>query len=173
MALIHEELHKGGQVDTLNFSKYLQKLTENLFETNRIGNSDISLNMDLEENIFFDMDTAVPLGIIVNELVSNSFKHAFSGREKGNIQIKLYREETREWKNYSGEDEKEDYKNTGFMLAVKDNGTGIPESLDILNPETLGLQLVTTLVDQLGGKLELKRARGTEFRIMFATTEKQ
>jgi PAS domain S-box-containing protein len=173
MALIHEELHKGGQVDTLNFSKYLQKLTENLFETNRIGNSDISLNMDLEENIFFDMDTAVPLGIIVNELVSNSFKHAFSGREKGNIQIKLYREETREWKNYSGEDEKEDYKNTGFMLAVKDNGKGIPENLDILNPETLGLQLVTTLVDQLGGKLELKRARGTEFRIMFATTEKQ
>ncbi|MCC4769828.1 PAS domain S-box protein [Methanosarcina sp. DH2] len=173
MALIHEELHKGGQVDTLNFSKYLQKLTENLFETNRIGNSDISLNMDVEENIFFDMDTAVPLGIIVNELVSNSFKHAFPGRVKGEIKIKLYREKTWERKNCREENRKENYKNTKFMLSVTDNGTGIPQSFNIANPETLGLQLVTTLVDQLNGKLELRKERGTEFRITFAVTEKQ
>ena len=63
--------------NTLNFSQYIEELAENLFLTYRLGNTDISLNMDLEENIFFDMDTAVPLGIIVNELVSNSLKHAF------------------------------------------------------------------------------------------------
>ncbi len=77
MALIHEELYKGGGIDTLDFSSYIEELAENLFLTYRLGNTDISLNMDLEENIFFDMDTAVPLGMIVNELVSNSLKHAF------------------------------------------------------------------------------------------------
>ena len=77
MALIHEELYKGEGTDTLDFSSYLEELAENLFQTYSLGNTDISLNMDLEENIFFDMDTAVPLGIIVNELVSNSLKHAF------------------------------------------------------------------------------------------------
>ena len=77
MALIHEELYKGGGFDTLNFSSYIEELADNLFQTYRLGNTDISLNMDLEENIFFDMDIAVPLGMIVNELVSNSLKHAF------------------------------------------------------------------------------------------------
>ena len=82
MALIHEELYKGGGFDTLDFSPYIQELAENLFLTYRLGNKDISLNMDLEEDLFFDMDTAVPLGMIVNELVSNSLKHAFKGEIK-------------------------------------------------------------------------------------------
>jgi len=91
MALIHEELYKGGGFDTLNFSSYIEKLSENLFQTYRLGNDDLILNMDLEENIFFDMDIAVPLGIIVNELVSNSLKHAFTERG-GEIRIRLCRE---------------------------------------------------------------------------------
>ena len=95
MALIHEELYKGGGFDTLDFSPYIEELAENLFLTYRLGNIDISLNMDLEENLFFDMDTAVPLGMIVNELVSNSLKHAFIGMDKGEIRIKLHREEKR------------------------------------------------------------------------------
>ncbi len=77
----------------LTFLTYIEELADNLFQTYRLGNTDISLNMDLEENIFFDMDTAVPLGMIVNELVSNSLKHAFTGRDKGEIRIKLHREE--------------------------------------------------------------------------------
>ena len=107
MALIHEELYKGGGFDTLNFSPYIEELAENLFLTYRLGNTDISLNMDLEENLFFDMDTAVPLGMIVNELVSNSLKHAFIGRDKGEIQIKLHREETQ---NSKAEDSKIEYQ---------------------------------------------------------------
>ena len=79
MALIHEELHEGNGGDTVGFSSYLGKLVENIFLTYRLGNTDISLNMDLEENFFFDMNTAVPLGMIINELFSNSLKHAFSG----------------------------------------------------------------------------------------------
>lgn len=82
IALIHEELHEEeGTTDTLNFSLYLHRLVKNLFQTYRLENTDISLNLDLEENVFFDMDIAVPLGMIVNELVSNSLKYAFSGRE--------------------------------------------------------------------------------------------
>lgn len=89
IALIHEELHEGGGENKLYFSPYLEKPVENLFRTYSLGNVNISLNMDLEEDVFFDMDIAVPLGIIVNELVFNSLKHAFPGRDKGEIQIKL------------------------------------------------------------------------------------
>ena len=97
IALIHEELHEGRGTDALNFSPYLERLVQNLFQTYRLGNASTSLNIELEENIFLDMDIAVPLGIIINELVSNSLKYAFPGKNKGIIQIKLYREESAEY----------------------------------------------------------------------------
>ncbi len=165
MALIHEELHKSEGLDTLNFSPYIEELAENLFQTYRLGNANISLNMDLEENIFFDMDTAVPLGIIINELVSNSLKHAFSGRDNGEIRIKLHREEKGECKN-------EGCRSASFTLTVSDNGIGMPEDLDIEDLDTLGFQLVISLVDQLDGEFELKRNNGTEFTIRFTVAEK-
>ena len=86
MSLIHEELYKGEGTDTLDFSAYLQKLAENLFQTYSLRSKNIRLCMDLEENAFFDMDTAVPLGIIVNELISNSLKHAFTENKKGKFE---------------------------------------------------------------------------------------
>jgi two-component sensor histidine kinase len=171
MALIHEELYRGGGFDTLDFSPYIEELAENLFLTYRLGNADISLNMDLEENLYFDMDTAVPLGMIVNELVSNSLKHAFIGRDKGEIQIKFRREENGECINRIEESINEDCESTGFTLTVSDNGVGIPENLEIEDLDTLGFQLVTTLVDQLDGELELKRNSGTEFTMRFTVTE--
>lgn len=76
MALIHEELYKGDKNDTLDFAAYLRKLTADLFSSYNLGNDNISLKMDLEQ-VYLDMDTAIPLGIIVNELFSNSLKHAF------------------------------------------------------------------------------------------------
>jgi PAS domain S-box-containing protein len=161
MALIHEELYKGGEFDTLNFSSYIEKLAENLFRTYRLGNDDLSLNMDLEENIFFDMDIAVPLGIIVNELVSNSLKHAFS-EKGGEIRIRLCREE----KNNKTQE-------SLFSLIISDNGKGIPEYVELENTESLGLKLVSILVDQLDGNLELKREHGTEFRISFRVVERE
>ena len=167
MALIHEELYKGGGLDTLNFSPYLEKLVQSLFQTYRLGNADTILNLDLEENIFFNMDTAVPLGIIINELVSNSFKHAFAGRDNGIIQIKLLREESQESKNNKAGNNNEGLKGNSFILTISDNGTGIPENFDLENPDSLGMQLVTSLVDQLDGELELKRDGGTEFTIRF------
>ncbi|MGB9939101.1 PAS domain S-box protein [Methanosarcina sp.] len=171
VALIHEELHKGKGTDTLNFSPYLQRLAKNLFQTYRIGDLNVSLNIELEDNILFEMETAVPLGLIVNELVSNSLKYAFPGSSKGIIQIKLCREKDRECRSNAPGSKKENNKVTSFILTVSDNGVGIPESIDLENTDTLGLQLVTILVDQLGGKLELKRGFGTVFSIEFTVAE--
>jgi PAS domain S-box-containing protein len=164
MALIHEELHKSGKMDTLNFSQYIEKLAENLFLTYRIKNTGIGFDKDIEKDIFFDMDISVPLGIIINELMSNSLKYAFIDRKKGEIRIGLHREKNGECKN-------EDCNGSIFILSVSDNGVGIPEDIDIENPNSLGLQLVVSLVDQLDGELELKRNKGTEFTVRFAVPE--
>jgi PAS domain S-box-containing protein len=175
IALIHEELHEGKGTDKLNFSPYLERLVNSLFQTYRLGNTNTNLNIELEENIFFDMDIAVPLGIIINELVSNSLKYAFSGKDSGLIQFKLCREKSTEHvdsgsgnrsDNKLGSEE-ESYNNSNFVLTVSDNGIGIPENFNSENSGSLGLQLVMILVDQLEGKLEMKRNNGTEFTIRF------
>lgn len=166
IALIHEELHKGVDIDKLKFSPYLEKLVENLLQTYSLGDTDISLNMDLEENILFDMDIAVPLGIIVNELVSNSLKHAFQGRKAGEIQVKLLSEDI---KNKANDTEDIVGESILYALTVSDDGTGIPKEFDLEDSDTLGLQLVNILVDQLDGEIELKSDGGTEFTIRIST----
>ncbi len=171
MALIHEELHKGEGLDELNFSPYIEELTDSLFLTNGPDNTEVSLNMDLEENIVFDMDIAVPLGIIVNELVSNSLKYAFPGKYNGEIKIILHREE-RDLISIGEKSKCDSPKSTNFVLSMSDNGVGIPEDIDLETPDSLGLQLVISLVDQLDGTLELKRDNGTEFIVRFAVKEK-
>lgn len=168
MALIHEELYRGGGFETLNFSPYIKELTENLLLTYGLGSTDVSLNMGLDENLLFDMDTAVPLGMIINELVSNSLKHAFPGREKGEIRIKLHSGE----KGKCIENVTEHCKTVSYILSVSDNGVGIPENLDIENLDSLGFQLITSLVDQLDGEFELKRNNGTEFTMRFKAFQK-
>lgn len=169
MSLIHEELHEGGEIDTLNFSPYLERLVENLLQTYSLGDTAISLNMDLEKNVFFDMDTAVPLGLVVNELVSNSLKYAFPGRSKGKIQIKLFKnKDGSELNNGDGQLT----EGTGYTLIISDDGAGIPENINLENSDTLGLQLVSLLVDQLEGEISLKRDHGTEFKIEITVEKK-
>jgi PAS domain S-box-containing protein len=167
IALIHEELHEGRGNDTLNFSSYIKRLVENLFQTYKIGNINTNLSIELEENVFFDMDIAVPLGIIINELVSNSLKYAFLNKDNGKIQIKLHREDSAKCAGKDQGSTKESYNGTDFVLTISDNGIGIPEDFNLEDSNSLGLQLVETLVDQLGGEIELKRDSGTEFCIKF------
>jgi PAS domain S-box-containing protein len=162
MSLIHEELYKGSEAYTLDFSSYLEKLAENLLKTYGTSSKNIRLKMDLEENTFLDMDTAVPLGIIVNELISNSLKHAFTEKRKGEIQVRFCRNE---------EEKSDKMHNLIFCLTISDNGKGIPEDLDLENIESLGLQLVSTLVDQLDGEFQLKRDNGTNFKLSFSVKE--
>jgi PAS domain S-box-containing protein len=160
MSLIHEELYRGEGTDTLNFSAYLQKLANNLFQTYSLRSKNLHLLMDLENNAFFNMDIAIPLGIIVNELISNSLKHAFIEGGEGEIRIRLCRDKINGKTHESL-----------FSLIISDNGTGIPGNIEMECVESLGLQLVSILVDQLDGKLELKQEHGTEFWISFRVVE--
>jgi len=162
MSLIHEELYKGEGADTLDFSEYLQKLAKNLFQTYILRSKSLHLLMDLEESALFNMDTAIPLGIIVNELISNSLKHGFLEGEEGEIRIQLCREE----KNCEAQE-------SLFSLTISDNGRGIPEDIELENVESLGLKLVNILVTQLDGNMQLKREQGAEFRISFKVAERQ
>nr|WP_243684057.1 sensor histidine kinase [Methanosarcina barkeri] len=149
MSLIHEELYKGGQTEKLNFSAYLKKLADNLLMTYKLSSINIRLNMDMEENAFLDVDTAVPLGIIVNELITNSLKHAFTEKKEGEIGIQLRRHE----EIINGINKSE------FCLVVSDNGKGIPEGLKLESVESLGMQLINILVNQLDGELKLNRKK--------------
>jgi len=158
MSLIHEELYKtreNGEVETLDFTAYLRKLATDLLRSYKVGNKDIHLKLDLE-NVSLGMDTAIPLGIIVNELVSNSLKHAFPGGRDGEIDVKLQRAEN-------------DHDHQ-FTLIVSDDGVGLPEDFDYRDATSLGLQLVNTLVEQIDGCIELERDAGTKFKIGFRET---
>ena len=184
MALVHEKLYQSEDMVSVDFADYIKNLTGYLFQSYSLDSERVSLKLDVEK-VFLGMDTAVPLGIIVNELVSNSLKHAFSGEKEGEIYIELRRS-----KEYSAREEKSpedsgnkrvrhpDSEKTGLksaarniedrlILIVRDNGRGFPEELDFRGTASLGLQLVTTLVDQIEGDIELDRSRGTEFKISF------
>jgi len=172
IAIIHEELYKSRNNETLDFSEYLRKLTADLLRSYAVRKDDIVMHLDIEET-FLGMDTAVPLGIIINELVSNSLKHAFPQGRKGEIRIKLRRiQESGENKSISNSTnnivaESSVDKSSQYSLVVSDNGLGFPENLDFRNTGSLGLQLVNILVDQLEGKIELQKSAETTFEIFF------
>ncbi|MFZ2498137.1 MASE3 domain-containing protein [Methanosarcina sp.] len=173
MALIHQELYKSRDMATLDFASYLQKLTADLLNSYIVEGQNVSLKLNLEP-IYLDMDTAIPLGIIVNELISNSLKHAFQPERRGEIRISLCRSENskRSREKFADPEENIGFKSEKrllYTLVVADNGAGLPE-VDIENTDSLGLQLINLLVDQIDGHLELKRDEGTEFIISFNNT---
>jgi PAS domain S-box-containing protein len=177
MALIHEELYKSKGANNLNFAAYLQKLTTQLLNSYNLKNDDIRLNLNAEQ-VYLDMDTAIPLGIIINELVSNSLKHAFPDK-KGEISLNLQkiedygRDSKRDLENLDITDKSKGIKEAEdfcYTLIVSDNGIGIPKDFDFENPDTLGLQLVNILVEQLDANIELKKDKGTEFIIKFSAS---
>jgi two-component sensor histidine kinase len=128
----------------------VRHLTTHLFRAYQVKPGLIALYVSVSEDIKLGIDTAIPCGLIVNELVSNAFKHAFAGGRSGEVRVDLERNSGRQ-----------------LILWVSDNGSGFPAELDYRNTESLGLQLVTTLVDQLAGTIELDRAGGTRFKITF------
>ncbi|MCQ1536169.1 PAS domain S-box protein [Methanosarcina sp. KYL-1] len=170
MALVHEKLYQSEDMVSVDFSDYIKNLTDYLFHSYAVDGGKVGLKLDVE-NVFLGMDTAVPLGIIINELVSNSLKHAFSEDEKGEICIRLHRkvdkEGSTEINNLSNVKQGNSNKENRFSLIVRDNGKGFPEDLDFRNTDSLGLQLVTTLVDQIEGDIGLDTSRGTMFKISF------
>lgn len=145
--LINEMLYQSEDFAMIDFASYIRNLTGYLFDFYSVNPQLIKLKMDIE-GIPLDIDVAIPCGLIVNELVTNSIKHAF-GDNAGKICIKLH----------SGN------KNT--ILTVADNGIGLPENFEVKNADTSGFRLVNKLVNQLHGRIELKRINGTEFKIIF------
>lgn len=148
MALIHEKLYQTSDLARINVEEYIQSLTMNLFHSYTV-NPGIKLSMDVSD-LYFNIDTAVPLGLIINELVSNSLKYAFKDRDEGEIRISLL--ETAEPGKY--------------LLLIRDDGTGFPHELDFAESHSLGLQLVNTLVNQLDGEIEMITNGGTTFNMI-------
>ncbi|MCQ6962401.1 histidine kinase dimerization/phosphoacceptor domain -containing protein [Methanolobus chelungpuianus] len=146
MALVHEELYRSQDMESIDFSDYLMKLVNELSYSYVIEKESVKIKTDVE-TVFLDMDTAIPLGMVVNELISNSFKHAFLPGEKGEICVKLSLENGR------------------LTLIVRDNGSGFPEHVNFMESDSLGMQLVTTLISQIGGTIELENDNGTLFKI--------
>jgi PAS domain S-box-containing protein len=152
MALVHEKLYQSREIARIDFADYLYNLTDSLLISYGVKSNDIVLNLDVD-NVLIGVDTAIPCGLIVSELVSNSLKYAFTSGGKGEIRVELH-----------------SHDRDNFTLIVGDDGIGFPENLDFKKTESLGLQLVCTLTEQLDGWIELTRnkSRGTEFRIFFS-----
>ena len=150
MALIHEKLYQSKDLTRIDFADYIESFTSQLVQSFKDETNHISILHDFD-NILLVIDTAIPCGLIINELLTNSLKHAFPDKKEGEITIVF----------------KSD-KSGNYNLTVKDNGVGLPENIDINHSDSLGLQLVNTLVDQIDGKLHVLSKNGLQFSIQFS-----
>lgn len=148
MASIHERLYRTTNLSDIRFSSYVKDLVESLVNTYELPDIDVELVFSLDE-VFLSLNHAIPCGLILNELISNSLKYAFQGRKNGKIEVRL-----------KNEDEH-------ISISVADDGIGIPSKISVENTDTLGLQLVSTLVEQIEGELSLDRENGTKFTFRF------
>jgi len=147
MAMIHEKLYQSKDFTNIIFDDYIERLVSELFYSYNIQKDRVKPSIDVEE-VKLNIETAVPCGLIISELVSNSLKHAFPSGE-GELNLSLKRIDDK------------------YELIISDNGRGFPEELDFENTESLGLQLVNSLVKQIDGEIKLDRDHGTKFNIVF------
>ncbi len=153
MAIIHEKLYQSPDLGQINFGQYIQELTDYLFRSYAADITQIDCDITVED-VFLGVDTAIPCGLIVNELLSNALKYAFPLGQHGRITIGFHAE-----------------PDGRLILSVSDTGIGIPAEFDLQTTESLGLQLVHMLVRQLNGTLTLNRNHGTAFTITFFRPE--
>jgi len=149
MALIHESLYRSSDLAQIDFHKYVSSLATHLRYLYKEGAGNITLDIDVA-NTLLDINQAVPLGLILNELISNALKHAFPHNSGGRIRIRMQPE-----------------KEKTYQLTVSDNGIGFPGKLDFRNTDSLGMQLVTDLTRQIRGALRMENDAGTRFTILF------
>ena len=149
MALIHERLYQSSDLSRIEFSQYLRNLANHLFSSYQIDPNRIQVTIDAVE-IHLNINTAIPCALIVNELISNALKHGFPEGRRGNVGVEFRRND-----------------GNGCLLQVKDDGVGFPANLDFHKTESLGMQIVVTLVNQIEGTIRLEREKGTNFQISF------
>jgi PAS domain S-box-containing protein len=146
MALVHEKLYQARNISEIDLDEYVRFLGNSLFQFYGVKGRQISLQTDIS-GISVDINTAVPLGLIINELISNSLKYAFPDSRKGTIRVSVRQ------------------LDDTYSILFQDNGIGIPDGLDWRNTQSLGLRLVNSLVDQLDGTIELTKEKGTMYTI--------
>ena len=150
MALIHQLLYQEENFTNIDFKNYLQQLAKTLEGIYKTSQNKVKTEI-LADKIAMDIDTSIPLGLIVTELVSNAYKYAFSDSKQGHIKIEL-----------TG-------INDHYELSISDNGKGLPDSIDIHNANSMGLKLVKLLSEQIDGDLSVNRIHGTTFKLVFNT----
>jgi two-component sensor histidine kinase len=154
MALIHEILYENSNLARIDLGDYVSKLATSLIRMYGTDPGRVDLNVTTS-GVTLEIDDTMPCGLVINELLSNSLKYAFPDGRNGEIRIEASRED-----------------NGPLVLEVSDDGIGIPEEIDYRNTETMGMRLVTGLVEsQLGGRVSLDRTNGTRFTITFDPTE--
>jgi two-component sensor histidine kinase/HAMP domain-containing protein len=154
LALVHEKLYQSKDLARIDFSDYLKNLSSFIFTTYKTNIQNLHIEYDLDE-VYLSVEISVPLGLIINELLSNALKYAFKNddnddRTERRILIKLKK-----------------YIDDEYMISVSDNGNGLPDNFNIEETESLGLKLVTSLIQQIEGKLEVHPKNNTEFKITF------
>jgi two-component sensor histidine kinase len=146
MSLVHEKLYRSQNLEKIDFAEYITSLVSILSAS--YERRQIKFKLDLSD-VYLDINTAIPCGLIINELVTNSIKHAFSDNQKGTIYIK-----------FSSEGDE-------LKLIINDDGVGLPTDFDMEHAKSLGLLLVTSLIQQLDGDMKIHTNNGTEFEITF------
>lgn len=152
MALIHETLYSFGQFSDISFTNYLHEFTESLLNTftNPSDNFDIELHT---KEVSLNINQAIPCALLINEVVSNSLKHAFPNSNSGKIDVQL------------------EEKDNTIYLDIADDGVGLGDNFDPKNPATLGFTLINKLIAQLDGDLTIESQNGTSFHISFTKKE--
>ncbi|MEW5847389.1 MAG: PAS domain S-box protein [Myxococcota bacterium] len=150
MALVHEKLYQSRDLSRVDLNEYTRSLAALLFRSYGTDPARVSLRLE-GEPILLTIDTAVPCGLILNELLSNCLKHAFPDGRNGTVTVRV-------GSPAGGR----------HQLEVRDDGVGLPPGFDVKKVESLGLQLVNTLVEQIHGHLEVDVAGGTAFRVRFS-----
>jgi PAS domain S-box-containing protein len=149
MSAVHETLHGSENLSEIDLKTYLSKVTSSIFQTYAIAQDKVKLNIDIKE-MPIGINQASPLGLIINELISNSLKYAFPGESTGEITVQMKKQDKE------------------IELIVMDDGIGMPDELDWKNAKSLGLKLVRTLVEnQLDGSIDMENNDGTKFTIKF------
>jgi hypothetical protein len=149
IALVHEKLYRSADLANIDFAQYIRELTMHLLESYNVNSQTIKLHTQATD-VFFEIETAIPCGLIINELVSNALKYAFPEAQTGDIWIEL-----------------QSYDSDSWMLRVQDNGVGLPSDFDIANTRSLGMTLIQGLVEQLEGSLSIASEQGSDFKIIF------
>ena len=154
MALIHENLYQSDNLLEIDFNDYINMLANSLHRFYSVQGVIVRLDIQVFD-VALDIDTAVPCGLIINELISNALKHAFKGREgRGTISVHFNKVGCR------------------YVLEISDDGVGLPEGFEVESSSSMGMEIVSILTQQLDGRLKYESDNGSRFEISFPRKEK-